>query len=68
MNQIPGIKAVHAIITPHCRRTRGIAKSLQDAISRIEAEYYDCMTPENIQEGVVFHVALFVERPDESPH
>ena len=36
MNQIPGIKAVHAIITPHCRRTRGTDKSLQDAISRIE--------------------------------
>jgi hypothetical protein len=35
MSTIPGITASHAIITPTCRRNRGVAGAFSEAIDRL---------------------------------
>lgn len=56
---IPGIKAVHAIITPTCRMNRTDAGAFDEAVRRLRDEYIACLR------GAVtgnFHLVLTVER------
>lgn len=58
---IPGITAIHAIITPVCRANRGEEGAWEEAVRRLKAEYDACIAiPENA--GVKYHVVLTVER------
>ena len=61
MTELPGMKAVHAIITPECVDARGHDGAIDEALHRARKELDACMrgwkgTPAN------FHVAVTVER------
>jgi hypothetical protein len=61
MSDIPGIKAVHAIITPTCRKNRTPYGALLEAYERVEKEYVACnLIPDNAD--VSYHLVLTVER------
>lgn len=57
---IPGIKAVHAIITPVCRANRTDEGAFTEAMRRLETEYLACL--DHPSPGMTFHVVLTVER------
>lgn len=59
---IPGIKAVHAIISPTCRTNRGIEGAFDEAVRRLREEYLACQGEHNKDSN--FHVVLTVERKE----
>lgn len=61
---IPGIKAVHAIITDTCRENRGDEGAIDEALRRVKEEYMAC-APVWPAGTVQFHVVLTVERKKE---
>lgn len=63
MANIPGLKAVHAIITPACRTNRGYVEAFDEAVRRLKNEYLACQGDANA--GANFHVVLTVERSQE---
>lgn len=60
---IPGIKAVHAIITPTCRINRGEEEALEEAFNRVRKEYFACL---QFNRANNFHLVLTVERSEVS--
>ncbi len=59
--KLPGIKAVHAIITPTCRKNRTPIGAIQEAYERVMREYMACIAvTENAQAN--YHLAFTVER------
>jgi hypothetical protein len=58
---IPGMKAVHAIITPVCRSNRGDDGALEEAFRRVRAEYEAC-SQLDCNLTVNYHLVLTVER------
>lgn len=61
--RVPGITAVHAIVTPECRKNRTPLGALAEAIARLQAEYVACLeNPQNAE--VSYHFVLTVEHKD----
>lgn len=60
---IPGLKASHQIITPTCRKNRGVAGALGEAVRRVAETYMDCATAEG-NKDVRWHIVLIREEPD----
>ena len=61
MANIPGIKAVHAIVSKTCRLNRGVDGAFEEAVERLRREYLACQNDANIDAN--FHIVLSVERP-----
>ena len=57
--KIPGLCALHAIITPTCRANRGDDGALEEAFDRIRRAYAACV--EGRGDGANYRVALVVE-------
>ena len=61
--RLPGIKAIHAIITDNCRTLRTDEGAIDEALARIRAEALSCMgAPGNAKPDVRYHLILTVER------
>lgn len=58
---VPGVKALHATITPQCRVARSALGAFDEAVVRLRNEYLACQVKAN--EGADFHLILSVERP-----
>jgi hypothetical protein len=58
---IPGIKAVHAVISPTCRQNRTLTGAFDEAVRRLREEYEACAKYE-INSNVNYHLVLTVER------
>lgn len=59
---VPGTIAKHAIISDECRRNRGEAEALAEAMDRLWREYESC-APAWKDKGARFHFVLTLERP-----
>ncbi len=64
MTTVPGIKAVHAIISDACRTGRGEDGAIEEALRRIRQEYDACRPAWPVGKGARFHVVLTVERAE----
>lgn len=62
---IPGIKAVHAIITPNCRAIHEPVGALEEAFNRLRHMYSQLQVADNDKAN--FHVVMTVERSEPSP-
>ncbi len=65
MENVSGIKAVHAIITDECRSNRGNVEAGKAAVGRVATELDALYSCHAIGKGVKFHVVLTVEIPQE---
>lgn len=62
---IPGVKALHAVITPACRRNRGASGAFDEALRRLRTEYEAVLkgwTEAGKANGINLHLTLTVER------
>jgi len=60
--RVPGIMALHAIITKQCRLNRTDEGAVDEALARIKSEYVKLMESWPVEgKPVQFHVALTVE-------
>ncbi len=63
MSKLPGIKAMHTIITPNCRKVRGgNAEAFDEAISRLRKEYMQIIHLREDRGNIHFHLVLTVEK------
>lgn len=62
--EIPGITAVHAIISDNCRKGRTDDGAFEEAVRRMKTEYDAIMKGWPIGKGTTIHMALTVERPE----
>jgi hypothetical protein len=60
---IPGSCARHCFITDECRKLRGDAGAVDEALSRIRKTLEECMDGWGHDKGVTFHLLMTVERP-----
>lgn len=63
MSHLPGLKALHAIISDDCRRNRGDEGAIDEALRRVREEYLACVRSWHPHKGVKFNVLLTVEAP-----
>ena len=61
----PGIKALHAIISPLCRANRTTEGAFDEAVNRCRTEYLACQNEANAEAN--FHLVLTVERLSAAP-
>lgn len=60
---IPGVTAVHAVISPTCRRNRTDAGAFDEAVRRLRAEYEAILAGwRERSDGFDVHLVLTVER------
>lgn len=57
---IPGLKAIHAVITPQCRRNRGNQGAIGEAFDRVLTEYRTIVNAR--KDEYQFHLVLMVEK------
>jgi hypothetical protein len=65
MSAVPGINALHAVITPVCRKNRGQDGAFDEAVRRIREEYDSVIkgwTENGKPDGINLHLVLSVER------
>lgn len=60
MSAIPGMNAVHAIITPTCRSNKTDMGAFDEAVERLRQEYLTCLRGRG-EDGSQYHVVLSVE-------
>ena len=60
---IPGMTAIHAIITDECRSGRGDLGAIDEALRRARKELDLCVRGRPQGKGAKFHVVVTVERP-----
>lgn len=62
--KLPGMTAIHAIITDDCRTGRGDEGAVDEALKRAREELKLCLGGWEHGRGAKFHVAVTVERPE----
>ncbi len=63
---LPGSVLVHFVIGDECRQNRGDAGALDYVINRLVRGYESVVAGWSPKSGVKIHVALTVERPEDS--
>ena len=61
---VPGLKVVHAIVTPNCRRVRGLHGAFEEAVRRLRKEYLTCDTYD-CNAKVDYHVVITLVRHEQ---
>jgi len=61
---LPGSQVVHRWITDECIKTHGEMTALDIVIKQIENEFVKCRDGWKGVEGVEYHIALTVKRPE----
>lgn len=59
--RIPGLKAKHAVVTPACIDSKGVAGACDEALERLRAEFLNCSACE-ANKNADFHFVLTVDR------
>lgn len=65
MAHIPGVKALHTVITPNCRKIHGNngMGAFDEAVKRLREEYAHCLDGwEKAENQPNYHLVLMVER------
>lgn len=62
--EVPGLCALHAIITDNCRKLHGDPGAFDEAMRRIRKQYDLSVAGWSGTTGVKFHLVLTVERPE----
>lgn len=62
---IPGLKAVHAIITDECRENRTDEGAINEALRRVREEFLACAPAWPLGKNTKFHIVLTVERNED---
>jgi hypothetical protein len=60
--KLPGLKAGHQMITPTCRKNRGMTPAFLEAAERLQRTYDNYARGEGA-EGVTWHLVLMREEP-----
>lgn len=63
---IPGVRAIHTIITPNCRAIHGNAGlgAFDEAVRRVREEYARCLKGwQDSEKQPDYHLVLTVQRP-----
>ena len=60
--RIPGIKALHAVISDNCRIARGQEGAIDEALLRLRESYMEIVDAWPTGKGTNFHLILTVER------
>lgn len=60
--KIPGIKALHAVITDACRQGRGEEGAIDEALARLRDQYLGLAKFWSDKGGVQFHLVLTVDK------
>lgn len=60
MSNVPGINAIHAVITPTCRQNRGDDGAFDEAMDRLREQYRKTLEIRG-EDGAEYHVVLSVE-------
>ncbi len=63
MSNIPGMNAVHAIVTPACRENKTNMGAFDEAVERLRSMYLSCLEGRG-EDGSNYHVVLSVEPPE----
>ena len=62
--EVPGMQAIHAVISDDCRKGRGDNGAIEEALDRARKELRACMGGWQQGRGAKFHVVVTVERPE----
>lgn len=62
--KLPGLKTGHQMITPDCRRNRGVMPAFSEAVERIRVSY-DKYARADANAGVTWHLVLVRDDPAE---
>lgn len=62
MSNVPGMNALHAIITPNCRAKWTDDGAFNEAVERCRREYNACLKGRG-EDGTQYHLVLSVEPP-----
>lgn len=62
--KLPGIKAVHRIVTDTCRETKGTAVAYLEAEAALRDMFNKAIKGNGDTKGVNYHVVLVVELPE----
>ena len=62
---LPGMQVVHRWITDECIKTHGEITALDIVIKHLENEFLKCYDGWKDVDGVEYHIALTVKRPEE---
>lgn len=63
MVEIPGIKAIHCVISDACRQNRTEAGAAMEAWNRLYSELHELFRIHEVGKDVKFHLVLSVEIP-----
>ena len=62
MSTVPGLNALHAVITPTCRENKTDIGAFNEVVKRLRKEYLTCLKGRG-EDGSQYHVVLSVEPP-----
>ena len=62
---VPGLCAVHAVVTDDCRRNRGDEGAADEALARADRALRSALRGWDRDRGATFHVVVTVERPED---
>ena len=61
--RLPGIKAMHCVVSDNCRRAHGDAEAFDQAVARMKAKYLDVVKARRQRgdDGVQYHIVLTID-------
>ncbi len=62
MSKVPGLNALHAVVTDTCRRNRTDVGAIDEALARIRKMAIECLEANRPGVGTDFHFVFTVDR------